>query len=227
MKKHLLFLITTCITSISVAQVHEIGFFAGGSNYVGDIGPTYYIAPNKPAFGVVYKWNKNPRMAFRGTYTYIPIEADDTKASSEGRKLRGSNFKNTINEVALGLEFNFFEYDLSSHKNKSTPYLLFEVAGFNYKVVDHQTGPNEYSFKSKTSYAIPFGIGYKSLLSGSLAFAVEARVRYTFVDDLDYNKKDIPALDFGNPDSNDWYMFTGFSVVYTFGRPACYTTPYK
>jgi hypothetical protein len=40
------------------AQIHEIGVFLGGSNYVGDVGSTTYIAPNEPAFGILYKWNK-------------------------------------------------------------------------------------------------------------------------------------------------------------------------
>ena len=43
------------------AQTHEFGVFIGGSNYIGDIGSTTYIAPNEPAFGILYKWNKSPR----------------------------------------------------------------------------------------------------------------------------------------------------------------------
>jgi hypothetical protein len=46
------------------SQIHEVGVFYG-SNYIGDIGPTTYIAPNEPAFGILYKWNKSPRHAYR------------------------------------------------------------------------------------------------------------------------------------------------------------------
>ena len=30
------------------------------------------------------------------------------------------------------------------------------------------------------------------------------------------------TLRFGNLNSNDWYVFTGFTVTYTFGNKPCY-----
>ena len=47
------------------AQYHEIGAFLGGSNYIGDIGPTRYISPNNTAFGLLYKWNLTTRYSLR------------------------------------------------------------------------------------------------------------------------------------------------------------------
>ena len=44
----------------------------------------------------------------------------------------------------------------------------------------------KYIYGRKTSYAIPLGIGYKSKLYGTLAFAIETKFRYTFEDDLDF-----------------------------------------
>ena len=128
--------------------------------------------------------------------------------------------------MALGFEFNYFEYNLDDYRQTHTPYLLFEIAAFNYKVVTEETSPQNYEYDSKTSFAIPFGIGYKTKLFGDLAIALELRMRYTFEDDIDYNNHEINSLSFGNPNSNDWYMLTGISLVYTFGRPACYSTPY-
>jgi hypothetical protein len=55
------------------AQIHEVGVFLGGSNYIGDIGPTTYISPNEPAIGVLYKWNKSPRHSYRFSYTQSKI----------------------------------------------------------------------------------------------------------------------------------------------------------
>ena len=37
------------------AQIHELGFFAGGSNTIADIGPTNFIYANSPVFGLIYK----------------------------------------------------------------------------------------------------------------------------------------------------------------------------
>ena len=101
-------------------QEYEIGVSLGGTNYVGDIGSTSYINPNKLAGTVFFKYNYNPRVALKATYSYLPIAGDDAKAGSDFRNNRAlgfSNtinlgFSNTINEVALGLEFNFLHFML-------------------------------------------------------------------------------------------------------------------
>lgn len=209
-------------TGISLAQVYEIGISVGGANYVGDIGRTTYIYPNKVAGAAFFKYNKNPRMALRATYSYLPISANDLDADTDFRRDRGLSFNNTINELAVGLEFNFYEYDLSSPGKTWTPYILLELAAFNYKYIASEPQPDQYEYNSKNSFSVPFGVGFKSKLAGSFAFALETKFRYTFEDDLDYNNEKIAKLNFGGT-GNDWYMFTGFSLIYTFGRPACYT----
>ena len=222
MKKGYLFVFFTCLSIALIGQVHEVGAFIGGTNYVGDIGRTNYIYPNTPAGGIIYKLNWNPRIALRAAYSYLPIEGNDVNADTDFKINRGLKFSNTIHELAIGMEYNFYEYDLSSDDKSSTPYILLELAAFNYKSPLIETSPNQYLFTNKTSYSIPFGIGYKSKLYRALAFAIEAKFRYTFEDDLDYSTSRIPSLDFGT-NGKDWYMFTGVSLVYTFGRPACYT----
>ena len=226
MKKYIFFIAFICLTTRSEGQVNEVGIFIGGSNYIGDIGSEYYINPNDLMGGLIYKWNFNPRIALRGTFTYAQISADDDDATNSERLNRGLRFNNSIKELAFGFEFNYFEYNLDDYRQTHTPYLLFEVAAFNYNVVSEETGPQEYDYKSKTSFAIPFGIGYKTKLFQDFAIALELRMRYTFEDDLDYNNQEINSLQFGNPNSDDWYMLTGISIVYSFGRPACYSTPY-
>jgi hypothetical protein len=222
MKNCILLLILTSFSNVSLGQMYEVGISVGGSNYVGDIGRTSYIYPNKIGGAAFFKYNKNPIMALRATYSYLPIQANDLDADTDFRRDRGLNFKNTINELAVGLEYNFYEYDLSTPGKTWTPYILLEFAAFNYKYITSEPQPDQYEYNSKNSFAIPFGVGFKSKLSGSLAFALETKFRYTFEDDLDYNNEKIAKLNFGGT-GNDWYMFTGFSLIYTFGRPACYT----
>lgn len=195
-------------------QVYEAGIAIGGSNYIGDIGRTNYIYPNKIAGGVLFKYNWNPKIALRASYSYLPIEASDLDADTDFKRARGLEFKNTINELAIGFEYNFYEYDLSSEDKTWTPYILLELVGFNYTVYNNITS-NE---KSKNTLAIPFGVGIKSKLIGPLAIAFETKFRYTFDDDLDNS-----GSSFIGGNNSDWYVFTGISIMYTFGRPACYT----
>ena len=221
MKKQLLAIVFICITSISWSQINEIGVFIGGSNYIGDVGKSNYINPNNIAGGLIYKYNVNPRIALRGTLSFLSISGDDAESSNQVRLNRNFNFKNSIKELAAGIEYNFFEYDMTSDDKKYTPYILLEVAAFSYDAVASENAPGQYNLKTKTSYAIPFGLGFKGKLGEKVGFSLETRVRYTFTDDLDYTTSKISSLNFGG-NSNDWYMFTGISLVYAFGRPACY-----
>ncbi|TXD48098.1 hypothetical protein ES045_08845 [Polaribacter sp. IC073] len=205
-----------------MGQVYEIGASLGGTNYVGDIGRTNYIYPNQLAGNIFFKYNYNPRIALRGTFSYLPISGNDEHADTAFRKNRGLRFSNTINELALGMEYNFYEYDISAEDKSWTPYLLVELAAFNYSYVKGKNPANENIYDKKTGFSIPIGIGFKSKLSGSFAFSLETKFRYTFEDDLDYASENNANFNIeGN--SNDWYMFTGVSLIYTFGRPACYT----
>ena len=105
------------------AQIHEIGVFVGGSNYVGDVGPTTYIAPNKPALGLLYKWNKNPRLSYRASLSGAYIYSNDSDSEEISRNQRGYRFRNSIKEASLGIEFNFFDFNLHEVKTKVTPYI--------------------------------------------------------------------------------------------------------
>jgi hypothetical protein len=165
-------------------------------------------------------------MALRGTFTYAQLSANDANATNSARQQRGLRFTNTINELAVGLEYSYFEYNLSSYYQTFTPYILVELAAFNYKVALAETAPNTYQYGTKTSVAIPFGLGFKTKIARDFAMAFEIRTAYTFTDEIDYNNNEIPSLTFGNPNNNDWYTFTGISLVYAFGRPPCYATPY-
>ncbi len=219
MTKNILFIVFLGFYTTMYSQIHEVGFSFGGTNYVGDIGKTSYFLPDNVGGNIFYKYNINPRVAARATYSFLPILGDDAQASTDFRKDRGLEFTNFINELAVGIEYNFYEYDLSSLDKTWTPYILFEIAGFNYTA--REVGATEPT--NKYSVAIPCGIGYKSKLFRRLAFSVETKFRYTFTDDLDsnFNRGANPNAKFEGTD-NDWYMYSGFSLIYTFGRPACY-----
>jgi uncharacterized protein YchJ len=68
-------------------------------------------------------------------------------------------------------------------------------------------------------------IGIKTKFINHIILGFEAGARYSFKDDFDgsnpTNKK-FESLKFGNINSNDWYVFTGFTVTYTFGNKPCY-----
>jgi len=204
------------------AQIHELGVFLGGSNYIGDVGNTAYIDPNEPAFGVLYKWNKSPRHAYRISYTQSQISSDDLESKEPGRNLRGYSFVNNIKELSAGLEFNFFDFNLHDYKNKTTPYIY---SGISYVLYDGKYVASNAIQTSGTSstIAIPMTLGVKSNIAEYFIIAIEAGARYTFTDNIDgSNPKNGSLPKFGNINNNDWYVFSGVTLTYTFGEKPCY-----
>ena len=221
MRKRLLFYVFILITGISSAQLYEGGVFLGGSNYIGDIGSEFYIQPNRIAVGGVAKFNYTPRITFRATGIYTRLYDSDSRAQSKVRQNRGLQFKNSILEGSLGVEFSFFKYSLSKTGFTQTPYIIAQVGAVNYASIS-----SDGTSKRTTSVVFPVGLGYKMKLMENVGIALESSFRYTFKDVIDGNNHAItgdPNRTFGNPNSKDWYVFTGITIVYAFGRPGCYT----
>ncbi|MFL0354181.1 DUF6089 family protein [Xanthomarina sp. GH4-25] len=211
---------------LSHSQTHEIGVFLGGSNFIGDVGATTYIAPNKPAFGGIYKWNRSPRHSFRFSLIYSELEGKDSKSDDPRRQERDYNFNNHLVEASLGLEFTFLDFDLHAEKNKATPYLY---SGITVAYHDNFffTRQGVYTSENTTSiaYGIPMVLGFKTNFLQSFVLAAEIGARYTFSDEIDGSvpdyDNDAPTA-FGNKNNNDWYVFTGITLTYTFGKKPCY-----
>ena len=53
MNRFFLLISALLITQWSYSQIHEFGLMVGGSNFIGDVGSTSYIAPKNTAFGGV------------------------------------------------------------------------------------------------------------------------------------------------------------------------------
>nr|WP_315139943.1 DUF6089 family protein [uncultured Flavobacterium sp.] len=206
------------------AQIHEIGVFIGGSNYIGEIGPTTYIAPNELAIGILYKWNKSPRHAYRFSYTQSKIKSNDLDSKEISRNQRGYYFENNIKEFAAGLEFNFFDFNLHELKNKTTPYVYSGLSYVHYEGLFFADGVTK-SDANHGAIAIPIILGVKSNITPNFVLGLEVGARYTFADDIDGSNptnKNLENLRFGNLNNNDWYVFSGLTLTYTFGNKPCY-----
>lgn len=223
MKRLILFVFILGLTKLS-AQIHEVGVFLGGSNYIGDIGKTNYINPNELAYGLIYKWNKSPRHAYRFSYTQSKISGNDLNSSEKARIQRGYSFVNNIRELSAGFEFNFFDFNLHEFGNRVTPYIYTGLAYTNYDEIYIVNGTSKVD-KNGSTFGIPMTVGVKSNITPDLILAGEVGVRYTFTDNLDGSNpknESFKKYQFGNLDSKDWYVFTGISLTYTFGNKPCY-----
>lgn len=209
------------------AQTYEIGGMIGGANYIGDIGKTNYISPNTVAIGGIFKWNRSLRHSFRASLLFANIHGDDAKSSSSRRNERGYSFDNNIKELSIGLEYTFWEFNVHGQDPISTPYLYTGITAFSYSALYKKPNNRIEKYDDAFSMAIPMVIGYKTTFTTNAMIGFEIGARYTFTDNLDGSnpgkgKRKDESLKFGNTNSNDWYVFTGITVTFAFGRKPCY-----
>ncbi|MDT0293484.1 DUF6089 family protein [Mesonia ostreae] len=216
-----------CVKDVR-SQTYELGAYFGGANYIGDVGPTNFIAPKSLVGGGIFKWNRSKRHSFRFTLLHTTLEAEDRDANENRRRNRGYAFKSQVTEASLGIEYTFWEWDLHTLRPQFTPYLYTGLTGLltedQYLSESNRITP----FDNKITAAIPMVIGIKGTLSPYWVIGLEVGARYTFTDNLDgSNPEEFDGGDtypsFGNPNTNDWYMFVGVTLTYTFGRKPCYS----
>lgn len=224
--RHLTVLILSVLTAqMSYSQIHEIGAFVGGSNFIGDVGATDYISPNQLAFGGIYKWNRSTRHSYRISLVFSDLEAKDVNSDDPRRIQRGYEFSNRIMELSAGVELTFFDFDLHSGMKIATPYLYSGISVANHDNYYFLNGAQTSENTSSWAFGIPMALGFKTTFIEGFVFGIEVGARYTFSDEIDgslpSNSSNLQHR-FGNINNNDWYVFSGVTLTYTFGQNPCY-----
>ena len=218
----LLILIINC--QFSNSQIYEFGGIFGGTNFIGDVGDTKFINPNESAFGGIVKWNRSPRHAYRISFISSNLTANDLDSNDPRRNERGYNFSSNIKEISTGMEFNFFDYNLHEYDVTFTPYIYSGIIYSKYENLFFNGNNLENSNEYDWSFGIPIVLGLKYRIFEKFILSFEIGARYTFSDKIDgsipYNENF--NFTFGNENNNDWYMFSGLNLTYTFGRQPCY-----
>ncbi|WP_282122929.1 DUF6089 family protein [Algibacter mikhailovii] len=224
--RHLTILILSILTiNFSYSQIHEIGGFAGGSNLIGDVGATNYIAPNAPSLGLLYKWNRSVRHSWRASIIYSDLKAYDSKSDDPRRQQRDYSFDSNLLEFSAGMEFTFIDFDLHSGDKVYTPYLYGGLSTARHNNYYFLNGAQRPENTTSWAFGIPGAIGFKASFIDHIVLGIEIGARYTFSDNIDGNnpkKPEYQQYKFGNINNNDWYVFSGFTLTYTFGQNPCY-----
>ena len=226
--KVFLFFILMNFSLLSFSQFHELGGFFGGSNYIGDIGSTNYISPNNYALGLVYKWNMTTRYSFRASTIISRIKKSDYSSSNINRFLRSYRFENNIQEFSAGVEINFKDFNLHDPNKKLTPFMFLGINYFRYNLFYHDPVTlSNVEYGEDESISIPIIFGVKTNPSPLLVLGFEIGARYALTDNIDGSSpvdsfSGIDNLMFGNLNNNDWYVFSGITISFTFGDLPCY-----
>ncbi len=188
----------------NVSQKWEIGLWAGGANYFGDIHPDILQAYKifRQAGGLYARKILNPRLAVKLSGNYARIIGNDAWSKSAFEQARNLSFRSDIFEIASQFEFNFFPYILGDNKNNFSPYLFVGVSAFYHNPKAYLNGswialqplgtegqqfPDFYGRKPYKLFqvGIPFGGGFKYSVTSHLTLGLEFGYRFTFTDYLD------------------------------------------
>ncbi|MGC6431761.1 MAG: DUF6089 family protein [Jejuia sp.] len=225
MRKVNVLIISILTLQLGFSQINEIGVFAGGSNFIGDVGATDFISPNQAAFGGIYKWNRSARHSYRISMIFTELEGMDIDSDDPRRQQRGYSFSNSIFEVSAGMEFTFLDFNLHTGDPVATPYLYSGISVARHDNYYFDNGALTSENSKSWAFGIPMVLGFKARLIDQFIIGLEVGARYTFTDEIDGS---IPYADFresfqfGNVNNNDWYVFSGITLTYTFGQNPCY-----
>ncbi|RYZ52429.1 MAG: hypothetical protein EOP49_09490 [Sphingobacteriales bacterium] len=202
LKRILLSLAILLPTLLQAQTHHEIGLFAGVSNYYGDMQDKWFPQNGyKPNVGVIYKYFMHPRIGLRFGANYTRLTAADSLSDIPVKKLRNLRFETGLFEVHGGIELNLLAVDWN--RAKVSPYVFAGIAAFyTNPYTDGLAGEKVYlrplstegqgipDYPDRKQYslvnmAFPIGGGMKFFIGKTLMITTEMGFRYTSTDYID------------------------------------------
>lgn len=213
----LLLFITLLGQKVSAQEYeYEIGGALGTSFYMGDANKSKLFQNSHLATGVVFRYNRNFRWAYKGNLLIGGVSGDTRKSGNVFPKGENASFSRTFYELGGQVEYNFFHYSDKFQylgTRRFSPY-LFTGLGMTYGSGD----------KSFFGVNLPLGIGLKYKWKDRLNLGFEFSFRKLFGDSFDVTSKD-KNLSLDDPykiessflKNKDWYVLTMFSLTWDFG----------
>lgn len=195
MKKQVLFILFIALFNAAPAQNFFTTFFAGVSNYRGDLGDGKSFLPNShPAFGLGCMYELNHRMLVEVNAKFGNISGSDKLSINNNRNL---SFYSAITEYSVGFEYVLFDL----YEYKVSPYASIGAAAFKFNPftkdrngVDvnlyEQNTEGQGFYNGRKLYklrqcSIPFGGGLQWAISDDKRISLNIGIRKTFTDYID------------------------------------------
>lgn len=242
MKRVLVILLFFVVYLSTKSQTHkrhyrqaEVGIFAGGAYYLGDINQRKHFIYSKPAVGAFFRYAMSYRYAFRFGFNYGNIAASDKNSKEPDQLERNLSFRSKLYDFNAIAEFNFVEYRIGNDKHYFSMFIFAGLGGYYFNpqsnmgngyvnLSELNTEAQSRSY-SKLQMNIPFGLGIKWNISDIFGLGIEWGPRKLFTDYLDdvsgiypikggnlYTGSGVAGGMRGNPRSKDWYFFYGMTL---------------
>ena len=237
-----IFLLIFSTTKSLYAQSYEVGGGLGAAVYSGDLLRKIDAGQTGLQGTLFGKRNFDNVWSLKvGVNLAELMAADSIRPIDALASLRQGHFKGRVTELSTIMEFNFLDYVNHKSEFRFSPYAFF---GIGYAFVNAEGRMNAGSPVQEyrtSSLVIPFGGGLKFLVTNQLNLGLELSFRPTTSDELAQLSSTLPplprydsplgpdpkalpqSLNFGNPNSKDWYYFLGLNISYTLTKARCYT----
>lgn len=184
----------------SAAQAQEgfeLGGFVGAGHYFGDLNTDFSLNDPGVTAGAMARYNFSNRWSVRLSGAYSRVSASDADSRNIYERARNLDFRSRIFDGALGMEFNFLQYDHGSRDRNWTPYIFGGLLVSNFqpqaKLDGSYVNLRDYGTEGQfsgdeyytTSLGIDYGIGLKLDLSYQWSLNFEINARQLFSDYLD------------------------------------------
>ena len=213
MKKLVLFLSLLITLNIFSQKSSNLGFFAGGSYYIGDINTNKQFNNLQPSLGLFYRYNFNSRWATRVNLYGGYIGANDAESKYLYQTQRNFSFNTIFIDLAGQMEFNFLPYRLGDEKTPYSPYFALGIGGAYFTNSIKPIQPT-----------IPISFGVKFNITKKIGMGIAWSFRKTFTDYIDNvtNYKTIEGVEniddrysvkqLGYYHHYDWYSTVGIFI---------------
>jgi hypothetical protein len=197
-----LVIILFALSTAANAQFTELGLFAGGTNFYGDVGNSGVHAPTGWVGGLAFRYQFNPHYGVRFSGSYGELNNDDANSPWASKQDRNLRFRSPIWEGAILLEINFLEFVTGSRTMKHSPYIFGGISLFGFNPQAQFLDGNWYDLQPLSTegqgttlngagayglngISLPFGIGYRISIGTNTSIAIETGFRATSTDYLD------------------------------------------
>lgn len=202
------------LNSKVLSQFLEPGIGLGLVSYSGDLKRGYSLSSASIGLELFQRLNLSKHISVKGGIKRGSIKGNE-KILDALSKRRNYSFKSKVTEFSSKVEYNFLDYFDETGKKNFTPYLFFGMGINMLKNIEKNN--IKVSGKNNFNLIFPFGLGFKYLYKNRFSLALEFEIKKTLTDEIDIlenNESLVKNFQYGNPKSNDFYYFTGFTISY-------------
>lgn len=198
------FVLVMFLSNKNNAQYSDLGVGLGMTTYWGDMNApsfvTNYFGNSGLGFQAHGRYMKGNRLALRGSFVYGRINGDDSRSNQDWQLQRNLNFRSHLTELAVMGELYILPFSTEPGSNFFAPYLTAGVAAFWFDPkttyqgrevrlqplgTEGQGMPGRPAKYSRNSFALPFGLGAKFILTETINLGFEVVIRRSFTDYID------------------------------------------